>query len=1419
MPLAFVLKDSHKRNSLQATISSLAWTPKLKHPVNLHATSSHRAHVKPLNDHPQPVYISPDMTASTTQTTSTISPTYFASPVQTLSESLTNSGQDCITVHDLVEAYNVLSTRIRSQSHIVFSTDKSLPSLAIFSEHSSQISECLSRDIRRVLPSPFDSQHHADAGHSYYSEASFSDEELETAADNVILCHHALRFIGDIFTFQALHTKFTHEQLRALLHDVLFLCTNSDVPPLNLGKISTIVVWILKVQQLPSTTLISEKQKIISTLKEVINLELGGDLGKFDALKAIHCILKQHPILLETFVDLLPIVLDHLNSNSLELRIHAAFALSGFALAKINLASCSNRLHGQISEIVQGYLDVQTSRRKSLDLETFLPAMFKAALAAEDTWRGKGPSFAISVTSCLVVLLEYSLFSSPRSLKLTFAVLTQCAGHKKLCAIQPSMWELLIWAFSRFPRTVDDGHTQDEIAGWEDIRERAFLVVRQELRHGLAINLIISLLNTQDRDKDVEGPGGVDKALSVVAALVDGNDASGRSEGAAILHRFVSAIGAPGLPSHVNREILITVPRVLVDGDLLGRNPGSIVISGGTRAIDEIRPLSETEALGHWDQLSNIWISLARQHLLGSSMELPSELIRIWEALLLVRAQLTQEHQQFTSPSIFAGKVASIVAGFSMPSDQTHAQARYLSFVSQLWATMKTVLAPASLSSPAEIILASLLKKQFALSDDVVKELWSQLCGDLMSVGIPTLLHVLHVRSESQEGTEVTRQLWLVLASNGPLRDVDEDWADLLCFLVMPFGYFSSFWWTSELQLTFFVRIRVWAMCDAENRIWENVFERAITLALTAGQTREVVISHFFQLLGETKLTSLKSAPYIPKVLLQHMTAAEGHKPNSDLMTLVNDVLVASYCIVQEQRDLALEILRLVGRLIAGTATSDIVQLLCTIHTSLSCWIIDADTLLSDDEHNELVTALYCASLDKLLHVEPSIAVLETLAPFICSVFERIRGDGPLAFQSFWRATYHLRPDIPKDGYPLLIKTCLAAWSDFCADSLGDGISLGAESMSVGTLVVPDSQPPRLPSVDEFAELLQPRDSVMDYTLENCARGTVEPVRSRSWQLSPQLRYGTPYKLLLRSQTSPDLSSANQGASFAGSSSALHFSSFAAPPSVMKRPADVDAPPTAKRRKTIAETPPRPRAGKERAHEPDSIPTKSRRTNISTSEPVTRSSSSSNLVTYSYSASQPSSWRAGPGHTSSSSVDALRLAEDDYDYDTWEQGGSAESLREVQEEVENRSDFYVEDSEVGLEVEDGTERMSEPEDDGDILSPSLSDFPPQPRRAQTAPTPSPLSSLQPSYPPPLRRNRTSPSPLPHRKGSSAQLDAVQRAYAVVADVDMGGEEVDLRDIVRARRVVSRIGRVLDELIWERVGEGKDGGGSGSGGSG
>lgn len=60
---------------------------------------------------------------------------------------------------------------------------------------------------------------------------------------------------------------------------------------------------------------------------------------------------------------------------------------------------------------------------------------------------------------------------------------------------------------------------------------------------------------------------------------------------------------------------------------------------------------------------------------------------------------------------------------------------------------------------------------------------------------------------------------------------------------------------------------------------------------------------------------------------------------------------------------------------------------------------------------------------------------------------------------------------------------------------------------------------------------------------------------------------------------------------------------------------------------------------------------------------------------------------------------------------------------------------------------------------------------------------------------PLRRNQTSPL---HNKICSVQLDALQHAYAVITDI--GTSQVDVQDILQAKRLAHQISQMLDEQM-------------------
>jgi hypothetical protein len=87
----------------------------------------------------------------------------------------------------------------------------------------------------------------------------------------------------------------------------------------------------------------------------------------------------------------------------------------------------------------------------------------------------------------------------------------------------------------------------------------------------------------------------------------------------------------------------------------------------------------------------------------------------------------------------------------------------------------------------AEGILFAVLKEKYDLDEEGVKHAWSLLFAELVSIGVPNFLPSVLARTESQEGVEVQRQLWVMMAKNDLIVAKEGDWEEMLSFLMIPF--------------------------------------------------------------------------------------------------------------------------------------------------------------------------------------------------------------------------------------------------------------------------------------------------------------------------------------------------------------------------------------------------------------------------------------------------------------------------------------------------------------------------------------------------------------------------------------------------------------------------------------------------------
>lgn len=146
---------------------------------------------------------------SVKQATPVLPAVYLVSPLETLLESLEDPNADYISLHDVIEAYNTLSNRIRSQACAFLDVEPSILALAPLKEHLPQLAQILRRDIRRALVDPPSDLRRGQAMEdSPVSDGSMLDDEIQHARNLATLSHHALRFLSDIFRFPALYSLF-----------------------------------------------------------------------------------------------------------------------------------------------------------------------------------------------------------------------------------------------------------------------------------------------------------------------------------------------------------------------------------------------------------------------------------------------------------------------------------------------------------------------------------------------------------------------------------------------------------------------------------------------------------------------------------------------------------------------------------------------------------------------------------------------------------------------------------------------------------------------------------------------------------------------------------------------------------------------------------------------------------------------------------------------------------------------------------------------------------------------------------------------------------------------------------------------------------------------------------------------------------
>ncbi|KAL7279856.1 hypothetical protein ACG7TL_006263 [Trametes sanguinea] len=1284
-------------------------------------------------------------------------------------------------------------------------------------------------------------------------EAGLSEEQIHAARTCATVCQFAFSLLAIILGSPPLYGLFPGRVLQHLLKDVLKVVQAPELPALDDVKIRALAAHALATLCLPAEIVQANRSAIVDCLRDSA-LTMSPQLR---ACEVIHNMLSTYPhIFLRESAELLPDVLSKLTSTTASGRMDAAVALAGFAsgLLSISCKTMDNEptaVHTTVHKYIRSQMP-NSRRGRHQPAPTLLPdCIAHAAKGSPTDSNGNSPRWAISVICCLIILSGQGIFTGQRAFRLVLDTVEQVARSKNAVGMDlvACVWKCLVWAFFQLPRADTSGVGVVE-PGPDNQREVLFNLVRQELRGGTGAYLVAGLLYKDDRQGSDTGTthrgSNLDWVITVLQDMVNHSSSSVFKDSVVLLERLLSAIGSSSddisnlEPNHWNPNDVAV--KVLFSRHILKADHQTF--STALHAANKfhaacVRPLGEAEILLKWDDIVDIWeLSVRRQlRVAGSIFSISvraldwlspfvqlmlggekDALVHAWQALLLVQTQLTQEKGHLTTTSNLRNRTLSIISDFLAwspgPDDENpvpldEAQYRVLMLCHQLWAVMRHVFADSWLSTTAESILASVLRRTFDLSNERIRDTWSQFCSALVSVSAPKLLMTLVVEEEDRRVVDVKRELWRMTADQWSLRTPTPTWEDTVEFLAIP--------------------LRNWKLEENEISAWCAVFDNTLT------QTTSFIAHH--GLILDALVESLPDDA-APKKMLDNSTIAlhmlhrlrisEDTELPLKFLECLDALLRLLYSDLPEHVTLALQILAHVRRVLNECPSSALVSMLVTLSTGLVVWVGDECELLLNSEYNDVVIPIYCDALHSLRAVTMTPGMLESLAPLLYAAFVRMPdpGHGPVAFYEFW---LHIQPHLQgmRGAYPEQIKIALRA----CNDVFG-GIS--SQDLSMDTDSHSDSQhTPRAQITPIKSESMTPRStaSIRDrlYELQRSPLAAPPFRQNLSPTVNPEIPFHVPMSpaidetLRRKRARGPDSPPSRATSSHRASSDYMPSS-----PTDALRARRFAAGPTS-------------RVAHERAAKPTDRPSKRRKVEGSVStatsralESPARSSRPPPRVDTEQKAGRRSS--RTPPATKSKGKEVLRPSSSaatpaSDDYDAWEApiledededervlGDRDEVVPSSQPSDEHGSDddsFLPSFMKTAGRAADGQNPRSDDtmildhlDEDNALDLPFTLTVPAHPHphgrprsssahRTHTAP-----ATLERSSPPHAPR---SPSPSPSRRArtASAQLEELRNVYDALREE---GSQLPVGAIAAASELTNRLGAMLSEKLSRRLRE-------------
>ncbi|KAJ3756507.1 hypothetical protein EV360DRAFT_84895 [Lentinula raphanica] len=914
----------------------------------------------------------------------TLSAHYLLAPLETLDESLNDPHEERINIHDLIETYNVLALRIKEILLRTSDSDQTAAPLTLLTERSQVLINALRRDVKRVVQNPLTT--------TLYEKGTKDGMDLEDevyyARDLALLGQQAIRLTSELFAFPQLYSRLTVSQLRFLLHDILIILSEPSLPTPHSKRTFALLRWILQVQKLPFNVLSPHSAKIIVCVKQWLKEEKEQII--VDGLKILAELLRGNPkLFLGPACDLNRDTLAYLLTDSANTRSAAAHALSAFAYAKVvQSLPCSpdpykHKVSYELSrasrEFVIQYIEgddpTQTPSLRRI-LESSLKDSHFSTHSCDPQW-------AAVVIASFIVLIDIPLFESETLFKMK-DLLWLISDHPSATVrlLHTPVWKCCVWAFGRIP--VDS-----------NMSKKAQALITQDLRNGVGALLLHVMFNLDGKDM-------VSRTLEALTWMLD-NKLS-RQDGIFLLcHLLDSPRGNP--------DIVPILHEQLFDGKILDTHLADLMkhttttVTSDSKAVRGIvRQLSVQEIIEHWEKLYQLWsygVKYILKHTIQSESHKP--IFAAWKRLLRADIECCRK-QDLAAPS---RRVVNILGhlcdAFALETSDAQMEVKEIQLLRMLWHVAQRCFSHSSLKETRTVLLSSIVRRDFQISDMTVRTEWLELC------------QVISKDSAGDEGSvdDSSSQTWLAVA---------RIWADI--------DGVAGENLVAFLKLVFPERLTT----EEATQVWKRLLQRAIAdCAQTHGRESCLSLWNTFATNDQTLLLAF------PKQFFA-MSSAFIVPFDSELakaaLQFLDKTLQSLYA-PDHFLDTSMRYIDMIHALLHSIPDAHLVFCISSLSTSLRCWIEDKSTLVPDAAYSQSVFPLYEAILSRIRQQTPNEETLGLLWKFFLSPIERpvFSKEAITTFQTFWMATYH--------GQDVLFEPELIRYLKGLDMALGVGLAAG----------------------------------------------------------------------------------------------------------------------------------------------------------------------------------------------------------------------------------------------------------------------------------------------------------------------------------------------------------------------------------------